>query len=82
METYRTKIGAGGRIVIPAQIRSDLDVKPGDELILALKDGELRIFSLRQAVKRSQRLVRRYVPEGRSLAEELIQDRRVDGARE
>ena len=68
--------------MIPAQIRSDLDVKPGDELILALKDGELRIFSLRQAVKRSQRLVRRYVPEGRSLAEELIQDRRVDGARE
>ena len=68
--------------MIPAQIRSDLDVKPGDELILALKDGELRIFSLRQAVKRSQRLVRRYVPEGRGLAEELIQDRRVDGARE
>ena len=68
--------------MIPAQIRKDLGIKPGDEVILTLDDGELRIVSLRQAVKRAQWLVRRYVPEERSLADELIQDRRVEGARE
>ena len=82
METYRTHIGAGGRIVIPAHIRAALDFNPGDEVVLALSDGELRIFSIRQAVHRAQAIVRRYVPEGQSLAQELIQERRREGALE
>ncbi len=82
MKTYRTQIGAGGRIVIPAHLRAALDFNPGDEVVLALSDGELRIFSIRQAVQRAQAIVRRYVPEGKSLVQELIQERRREGALE
>lgn len=78
----KTKIGKGGRIVIPAHFRKALGVKPGDELILSLRDGELRIFTPREAIKRAQGILRRYIPEGRSLSEELIQERRIEGARE
>ena len=82
MEIKKTKIGKGGRIVLPANFRKVLGVKPGDELILSLRDGELRIFTPRQAIKRAQGMLRRYIPEGRSLSEELIQERRIEGARE
>ena len=82
MEIKKTKIGNSGRIVIPASFRKALGVKPGDELILSLRDGELRIFTPRQAIKRAQGILRRYIPEGRSLSEELIQERRIEGARE
>ena len=51
-------------------------------VILALEEGEVRIFTFQQAVKQAQALIRRYVPEGRNLSEELIQERREEAARE
>lgn len=82
MDTFRTNMGSGGRIVIPAQLRTALGMKPGDEVFIALADGELRIFSLEHAIRRAQKAVRHYVPKGRSLAQDLIQDRRLEGTKE
>jgi hypothetical protein len=39
-------------------------------------DGELRVRSMRQAIQHAQSLVRRYVEQDVSLADELINDRR------
>lgn len=78
----RTKVGEGGRIVIPVEYRKALGVEPGDEVILVLEGEGVRILTRRQAVKRAQMLVRRYVPEGRSLSEELLQERRAEAARD
>ena len=77
----KTKIKEGGRLVIPASYRKTLGLKSGDEVILSLEDGEIRIVSVRQAVARAQTLVRQYVPEGRSLSEELITGRQDEAAR-
>ena len=76
----KTKVREGGRLVIPAAYRKALGLKPGDEVILALEDGEIRVVSARQAIARAQALVRRYVPKDRSLSEELIQERREEAA--
>ena len=76
------KIGQGGRIVLPAQIRKALGVTTGDDLILDLSDGEVRMFTRREAIRRAQDLVRRYFPEGRMLSEELIRERKIEAARE
>ncbi|NJL63728.1 MAG: AbrB/MazE/SpoVT family DNA-binding domain-containing protein [Methylacidiphilales bacterium] len=46
--------------------------------MIQLVDGEMRIFTLEQAVKRSQQIVRRYIPEGRSLSDELLEERRQE----
>ena len=81
MEIKKTKVGKGGRIVLPAHFRKVLGVKPGDELILSLRDGELRIFTPRQAIKRAQGMLKHLAP-GRSLSEELIKERRAEAARE
>ncbi len=75
-EHVRTKIGEGGRIVIPAEYRQALGLQVGDEVILRLEGRELRIFTLNQAIKRAQELVSRSIPEERSLADELIAERR------
>jgi AbrB family looped-hinge helix DNA binding protein len=82
MEHVRTRIGQGGRIVIPAAQRKALELKVGDEVVLSVEDEELRIMSLDQAIRRAQRAVRRYVPKGARLSEELIAQRRAEAKRE
>jgi AbrB family looped-hinge helix DNA binding protein len=80
--TARTKIGAGGRIVIPREMRAALDVREGDDLLLEVDAHGLHVRSVRQAVRRAQKVVAKYVKSGRSLSEELIAERRRDAERE
>lgn len=78
MALTRTKLTEGGRIVIPAEYRQALGVQIGDEVILLLEDGEVRIFTPEQAIKHAQEIVRRFIPEGRLLSDELIAERRME----
>ena len=82
MRQIKTRLGEGGRIVIPVEYRQALGLNVGDEVILCLEDGQVRIMTLRQAIKRAQELVSRYVPQGRSLADELIAERRLEAENE
>jgi len=72
----RVTLNENGRIVIPAAMRKALKVKPGDELLLHMEDGDLHVTTHMQRIRKAQELVRRYVPEGVSLADELIAERR------
>ncbi len=78
MENMKAILREDGRIVIPASFRKALGLKAGDEVILILDDGEIRILSAQQAISHAQELVRNYIPEGRSLSEELIRERREE----
>jgi len=78
MLEVRAKLTEGGRIVIPAEYRKALDLHVGDEVILRLEDDEVHIVTPRQAIKHAQELVRRYIPQGRPLADELIVERRQE----
>ncbi len=82
MDTVKTRIGVNGRVVIPAEFRKALGLKEGDTVMLSLNDGELHLFTPQQALKRLQEAARKYVPEGVSLADELIRERREEAARE
>lgn len=73
--TVVTKITQGGRIVIPAEYRQALGLHIGDEVIMQLEGEELRVLTPRQAVRRAQAVIRRYVPQDRSLADELVAER-------
>jgi AbrB family looped-hinge helix DNA binding protein len=78
MTQVKTKLAEGGRIVIPSEYREALGLHVGDEVILRLDDGEVRIFTPAQAIKYAQDLLRPYLPQGRSLSEELIAERRLE----
>ena len=78
MYQIKTKLGDGGRIVIPAEYREAMGLHVGDEVILRLEGKELHIFTLKQAIRRAQELVNRYIPQERSLADEPIAERRLE----
>ena len=82
MPSQRVKVVEGGKLVIPAAFRREMGVKPGDTVIVELDHGELRVRSLSSAIRRVQERMRELNPEGRSLADELIADRRAEAARE
>lgn len=73
------KLSEGGRAVIPVEIRRELGLKDGDTVLWELADGEARLTTKAARVKRAQALVRRHVPAGASLADELIAERRREG---
>jgi AbrB family looped-hinge helix DNA binding protein len=72
----RMRLGAKGRLVIPAAMREALKMVEGDMLDLVVVDGELRIATMRERLRRAQERVRKYVPAGVSLADELSAERR------
>jgi len=72
----------GGALKLPEEYRKALGLKSGDEVVLKLEESSIRVFSLRTAVERAQELVMSYVPEGYSLSDELVADRRREADRE
>src|ERR1700679_699784 len=72
----RMRIGAKGRIVIPADMREAMGIADGDMLDVKVVDGELRIATMRERLRQAQQRVRQYVPAGVSLADELSEERR------
>ena len=80
--TVWTKMGEGGRVVIPAEIRHLLGLKPGNQVLLRVEDGELHVLTARQAIGRAQELARPFVRPGVSVVDELIVERRAENARD
>lgn len=82
MVVQRAKLGENGRISIPASFRQALGISPGDELLVQLEDGAIRVTSPRLAIERARRIVGRYIRTKESLADSLIADRRAEAAHE
>jgi AbrB family looped-hinge helix DNA binding protein len=76
------RINENGRIVIPATFRKALGIHAGETVVLRIEDDELRITTLRQRVARAQHLIRKHVTSKKSLADELIAERREAARRE
>jgi bifunctional DNA-binding transcriptional regulator/antitoxin component of YhaV-PrlF toxin-antitoxin module len=78
MHQIKTKLGEGGQILIPPEYLQILGLEVGDTVILRLEDGEMRIFAPQKAIRKTQELVSKYLPEERSLSDELIEERRLE----
>jgi antitoxin PrlF len=72
----RTRTGEKGRIVIPAAMREALGIADGDVLDLQVVDGELRVATMRERIRRAQERVRHLVPPGTLVSDELSAERR------
>ena len=79
---FRVQIRSGGRFVLPAKLRKELQIKAGDEIVLRLENGTIRLVPLHQAVIIAQQTVKKYVPTGTSLVEDLIHARKEEAAHE
>lgn len=79
----KTRINENGRIVIPAQIRASMNLKPGDSVLMKLEDdGVLRIESHLARIRKIQDELKKYGKPGVLMSDELIADRREEARRE
>lgn len=84
MQTRTAKVLEGGRLILPADFRRAMKLEAGDTVVLEFDDAarEVRVRSPADHIAWVQQTMRRYVPEGVSLADELIADRRAEALRE
>lgn len=82
MATYKTKLDQAGRVVVPAVCRKAAGLHAGDEVLIRIVNGEIRLSPLSLSIKRAQDTLRQYVPKGRSLTDELIAERREEAKRD
>jgi AbrB family looped-hinge helix DNA binding protein len=78
----RALMSANGRIVIPAALRQELGMAPGDTLLMQVEDGVLRIESYSARIRRIQQSLQQLISPDRTLSDELIAERREEARRE
>lgn len=76
-ESSETTLGAAGRVVVPARLRRNLGLKPGDRLNVR-QVGDAILLEPRDAIRRRLRSRFAEVPRTVDLAEELITERREE----
>ncbi len=77
MLEFNTIISNNGRVVIPASIRKELQLKSGDELIVTLSDEKDIIFhSPRQSLQKLQNIFKS--KNKKNLVDEFINMRRKE----
>ena len=83
MALTHSKMVDGGRLVVPAAIRRAMKLEIGDAVVMELRDDELRVKSADAAWRELRDYLRKFAPsDGRSVADELISERRAEATRE
>lgn len=78
----KAKLSPNGRIVIPADIREQMEAKPGENLYMEFKDGGLLIETYPARIRRIQRELAPYRIPGVLASDELIAERREEARKE
>jgi bifunctional DNA-binding transcriptional regulator/antitoxin component of YhaV-PrlF toxin-antitoxin module len=80
----KVRVDSDLRIVVPPTLSEALGLKEGDVLFARVENGEIHLLTPTATARRAQAIVRQFVPEGVSLVDELIEDRRreVEAERE
>ncbi len=78
------KIDKFGRVLVPQQLRAELGLQPGMDVVFSVDEETRRVeLSSRQVALRSaQAALAKYKKPGESWSEELIAERRREAARE
>lgn len=81
MNAVRSKLGEGGRVIIPANFRQMLHLAKGDDIILHCDNNVISITTPNQALYKLQEKLKHHATntgESFSLADELIECRRAE----
>ena len=81
-KSVKVRIGPDGRIVVPAAFREAVGAKEGDVFFARLENGEIHLLTPKAASRRASAMLRKFIPEGVSLVDELIEERRQEAKRE
>lgn len=75
-------VGARGG-VLPAEVRAQLDLKPGTPMLLSTEgDGSLRLRTYRSVAESNRGMLADIAPAEESVVDELLADRRREATRD
>jgi bifunctional DNA-binding transcriptional regulator/antitoxin component of YhaV-PrlF toxin-antitoxin module len=78
----RLRVGAEGRVVIPALFREALGIAEGAVLYARLEDGGIRLYTGEEAIARARASLGLTGRHSTGMADELIAERRADVQRD
>ena len=79
--TLKARIGAGGQFVLSEEALRSAGLREGDTVFVHASEGEIQLLSSRTAMQQAQAMGRKLIPEGVSLVDELIEQRRREVGR-
>ena len=79
--SYHAKVSAGGKIVVPAEVRRQLNVRDGDTVVFEQEDGKLVFKSYLQVVREVQASFKAMMREPDSV-DDFLAWRREEAAKE
>jgi hypothetical protein len=69
--------------MLPSWWRREQGIEPSSEVLVAMEEGGALVIETReQGLRRARTLVRKYVPKGVRLSDELVAERRAEAKRE
>ena len=78
----RVKVDSAGRIVVPAEFRRTLGIGAGQELLMSVGDGFVRLQTVDAALERVRAIARSKRRSGASVVDDFIAERRREAASE
>ena len=78
----RCKIDPAGRILIPVEARQQLNIGPGDEVILEVHDGQMTVSTFQAVLRELQQEIGQRAKPGDSVVDELLAERQTEADRE
>jgi antitoxin PrlF len=76
--THSLRLAENGRLVVPLELRRAAGLENGGPIMARIENGQIILESIGTAVTRAQAMARRYGDPNRSLADELIAERRAE----
>ena len=78
----RITVDSGGRVVVPAGFRRALGIRTGQEILMTLDDGFVRLQTIDAALERVRAIARSKRKGRNSVVAEFIAERRAEAAEE
>lgn len=76
--TYHAKVIAGGKVVIPADLRRELGIRDGDSIVFERQaEGGIAVKTFAQVVKEAQQKFRTMVGPDYTV-DQFLADRKID----
>ncbi len=80
--SFLVRVTDAGRIVIPVDLRRELGIEAGQQVVISRDGGQIRIATLGEALRQVQEYFVGLGLPGELWSEEVIRERRRDAAKE
>ena len=75
---FRARVGDGGRLVIPAELRRAMDLSIGDEVVMSFRDGALEVVPQVLMIRNIQAELAQFKGPGVDIVDAFLNERRAE----